>query len=861
MTRKTSTLIALPSALALCAGLALARQEGAAQPPKDPPKEAPKAAEPTKSEPKYDGNGRKIAEGPDTVLAFKNVTVDQLLPFIVEATGKVVIPSQDIPTRKVTVLNDRPIPRQKALDLVFLALREAGIAVVETPDTISLRDLADISKMNPMVIGPDESVLNRTDMGSIAQKVFTLKYSQAEAYSDVLKNAIPDYAKLAIDKDSNRIAVIGDIALLQRLERMITSMDQSREDAVKTETFRLRYADAEQIASQINELFSAGSTQRGTGRNRQGNQGQQNFNPFQQGRQQPDQSAQSAQLKVSANTQQNSVTVVAEPSVLESIRHQIEQFWDKELSKDKSQPKVYQLKNSDPIKVRALLEGLFGKGTGSTTTGGGGGGQNQGGGGGGGQPAGTTTGSSAGPLAGQFSFQAIPDIGKLVVVAKSPDYFKVIDDIIAELDKPSDVGLPAIIELKHASAEDLAEQLNTLLAQDGTLASIRRAASGLESGTVASSPFATNATSTTSTTGTGQDTTTTSANTIAFWWQRSRPPTDKQLTSNLVGQIRIVPIWRQNALMVLSPVEYKNSVVQLITDLDKPGRQVLISAIIAEVSLDDATALGLRWSSQAINQSNGDNSISITNTSTNTKNNTMGSLFDTSVLNTNMNLNLVLQALAQKTAVTVLSEPKIFTSDNQEADFFSGQDIPFITQSQPNNQGNITQSFDYKAVGIQMRVRPRITIRRDVDLAVNLQLSSVVQGQTLFGGAIVDRRETTTQLIVQDGQTVVISGILRSEDSDIVRKVPILGDIPILGAIFRSKEKTKSNSEVLVFITPLVVDNPSDNDRINQPYLDRLKQREESINKNAPKDKDKPDQAPSLPGSINPTARPTGSSS
>jgi general secretion pathway protein D len=138
-----------------------------------------------------------------------------------------------------------------------------------------------------------------------------------------------------------------------------------------------------------------------------------------------------------------------------------------------------------------------------------------------------------------------------------------------------------------------------------------------------------------------------------------------------------------------------------------------------------------------------------------------------------------------------------------------------------------------------------------------------VQGQTLFGGAIVDRRETTTQLIVQDGQTVVISGILRSEDSNIVRKVPLLGDIPLLGWIFRSTEKSKSNSEVLVFITPLVVDNPSDNDRVNAPYLERLKQREESINRNTPKEKDKEKagEQPSLPGSIIPETRPTGSSS
>src|SRR5258708_31605830 len=120
------------------------------------------------------------------------------------------------------------------------------------------------------------------------------------------------------------------------MERMIGHMDQPGLLATKTETFRLRYADAEQIAQQITDLFSASSRTTGGaggGRGNQRNQPQQ-FNPFQQGRPQQDQSASSAQLKVSANTQQNSVTVVAEPSVLEIIRHQIEDFWDKELTPD-----------------------------------------------------------------------------------------------------------------------------------------------------------------------------------------------------------------------------------------------------------------------------------------------------------------------------------------------------------------------------------------------------------------------------------------------------------------------------------------------------------------------------------------------
>ena len=107
----------------------------------------------------------------------------------------------------------------------------------------------------------------------------------------------------------------------------------------------------------------------------------------------------------------------------------------------------------------------------------------------------------------------------------------------------------------------------------------------------------------------GHQNTTTSTSNIQFWWQRSRPPTDKAGASNLVGAIRIVPVWRQNALLVLAPPEYRASVSQLIGQLDKPGRQVLIAAIVAEMSSDDATALGLRWSSQSITPTNPDNAI------------------------------------------------------------------------------------------------------------------------------------------------------------------------------------------------------------------------------------------------------------
>jgi general secretion pathway protein D len=153
-------------------------------------------------------------------------------------------------------------------------------------------------------------------------------------------------------------------------------------------------------------------------------------------------------------------------------------------------------------------------------------------------------------------------------------------------------------------------------------------------------------------------------------------------------------------------------------------------------------------------------------------------------------------------------------------------------------------------VGINLRVRPRITPERDVDLKVNLELANIQPSQTLFGGFIVDRRETTTQLIVRDGQTVVISGIMRSEESDIQRKVPGLGDIPLIGGLFQSTEKSFTKTELIAFITPVVVNNREESDKINQPMRERLNQLRGELKADIDKALEQPvTDAPSSPAS------------
>ena len=124
--------------------------------------------------------------------------------------------------------------------------------------------------------------------------------------------------------------------------------------------------------------------------------------------------------------------------------------------------------------------------------------------------------------------------------------------------------------------------------------------------------------------------------------------------------------------------------------------------------------------------------------------------------------------------------------------------MPFQTQRQGSPEGaTVVQSFNYTAVGTYLRVRPHITNDKDVDLTINLQLSSIVPGQTEFGNFIFDRRETTTHVIMRDGETVMLSGIVQQQDSMDVRKLPILGDLPLIGVLFRSSDHAKSNRELI----------------------------------------------------------------
>jgi type II secretion system protein D len=777
----------------------------AAAPATGPDRSEPAAAsEPgtnTDQQSALSGTRRTVDDEP-VPLNFDGVTVSEVLPFIVDWTGKaLMVKSTMLTTTKITLFSDRPLAKHAALDLIFQAFRLNGIGVVETPDLIMLNSIMEMNNFQPsLVLGPEIDVTRMTEDGSLVTKVFRLQHAKVNDVEAQLSEGAPEYGNLTVDVNSNQVIIEGDIGWAKRVQKLINLLDVPPFLAVKTETFRLAYADAQTLADIILELFSpspnSGSSARGsnrapTSRNQRG---------AQQSQQDLPQVGTSDQLQVSVLPQTNAVTVRAEPEILTDIKYLIETAWDIPPSREGNIFRLYDLKYTDPVKVKTLLVALLEEG-----------------GGGGGQPAGRGGGgASAGAdaaVADIFRIEAYPDSNRLIVISKTPDNFDWLDTMIEEIDQPLSVGMPVNIELKHASAIEVADILNALLAAAGGGGrGIQAPDEGLTGIDFDSA-------------GGGGDTgTNDSSEEITFPWQSGRGANGDESAevSALVGKSRVVPNPGQNSLLVLATPEIQDALLSIINDLDRPGRQVMLTATLAEVTLGDGLNLGIRVGSGI--QASGDNVVggtvgldltkgseSLLLDNTSLTDNFASPWFDTSFLQVGTSVDFILQALSEQNNVRILQRPRVFTSDNKEAKFFAGQDVTFQTGSTANEQGTTT-SFEQEAIGIGLNVRPRITKDRNVAMEIEILLSNIASTASINSNPVVNRRQTTTTVTVKNNQTIVLSGIRREDDTDVERKVPLLGDIPLLGAAFTSTEKSKSLVELVMFITPVVVDNPDEND-------------------------------------------------
>ena len=324
---------------------------------------------------------------------------------------------------------------------------------------------------------------------------------------------------------------------------------------------------------------------------------------------------------------------------------------------------------------------------------------------------------------------------------------------------------------------------------------------------------------------------------IKFPWQTARGAGDTATeVSALVGKTRVVPNAGQNSLLVLANPEIQQAMLDIIEKLDKPGRQVMISAVLAEVVLGDQFAFGLKFGKRGdIQPLTGANAIVINGQGTapiyqgSRTGDFIGDL-TSSVLAFGVDASVILQALEEQTQVRILQQPRVFTSDNQEAKFFDGADVPFQTGSTTGGTtgGGTTSSFDQIAVGIGLNVRPRITKDLNVAMQIEILLSNVdTTTRTVVtpgNNPTIQRRQTNTSVVIKNGQTIVISGIRKETENKVKTKVPVLGDVPVLDWVFSSTEKVSAATELVLFVTPIVVENPDGNDtNFNVQEIERLR--------------------------------------
>ncbi len=274
-------------------------------------------------------------------------------------------------------------------------------------------------------------------------------------------------------------------------------------------------------------------------------------------------------------------------------------------------------------------------------------------------------------------------------------------------------------------------------------------------------------------------------------------------------EVAIVAEPISNTLLLSASPRYFTQIKELIEELDQPQSQVLIQVLLAEVSLDATTDLGVEWTYTTMDGN--------TTISTGTDFGVADDLqnfggFSSAV--TGGDYRFLLRALENEGRLEVLSRPQILTADNQPAEINIGQRVPFITTSQITDRGTINNTVQYQSVGVNLSVTPRISpdgfVKMDVGTTNSALTSSSVDISPGVTIPIINERRATTTVSVQSGQSIIIGGLISTTDDSRVKKIPYLGDIPYVGALFRSSKKVKDRKELLIILTPQILVQPKD---------------------------------------------------
>jgi len=391
----------------------------------------------------------------------------------------------------------------------------------------------------------------------------------------------------------------------------------------------------------------------------------------------------------------------------------------------------------------------------------------------------------------------VPDMrsNSLLVRSDNPSRIQTLRGLVAGLDVPGAAGGNIhVVYLRNAEAAKLAETLRGVL-------------SGAVPATLAATTF--NATTAGTTTGT-----TTSASSSGV--------------SGAAGSDIVLADPATNSLIIRAPDVTYNSLRAVIDKLDARRAQVFIEALIVEVAAEKAAEFGVQWMDLSRLYDSGTNFIGGTNfgargTGTNIIDaaTNLGSLsqgLNVGVVQGTINipgigvvtnLGALVKALESDANSNILSTPNLLTLDNEEAKIVVGQNVPFITGQYAQTGTTTTvapfQTIERSDVGLTLRVRPQVSEGGSVKLLIHQEVSNLSSSTAAAADLITNTRSIDSTVLVDDGQIIVLGGLISDLTDGGIEKVPLLGDIPVVGYLFRYEKRKRVKTNLMVFLRPYVL--------------------------------------------------------
>ena len=303
-----------------------------------------------------------------------------------------------------------------------------------------------------------------------------------------------------------------------------------------------------------------------------------------------------------------------------------------------------------------------------------------------------------------------------------------------------------------------------------------------------------------------------------------------------------------NSLIITAPEPLYRQVRAMIDQLDTRRAQVYIESMIVEVSGENAADFGFQW--QGIAGNKGDKNIIAAGTNFGASGNIIslqtGAAAGSINLGEGLNIGLIrnfggtyalasiARLLQSQTSTNIISTPNLITVDNEEAKIVVGSNVPFITGQFTQTGGSTSnpfQTIERKDVGITLRIKPQVGEGGTIRMQIYQESSSVsdkVAPGTTNAGPSTNKRLIETNVIVDDGGIIVLGGLIEDRFADNRSKVPLLGDIPGIGALFRSENRTKTRTNLMVFLRPVVLRDGVATDKLTLDRYDiiRSQQRE-----------------------------------